>query len=59
MTQQTQTLQMQLSSITQIRQIQDNTFALFEIRPVWAHRNRPFAEEKIHCFFFLEGGIFD
>jgi hypothetical protein len=56
MTQQTQTLQMQVPSITQIRHIQDNTFALIEIRPVWANRNGPFAEKKMR--FFLGGGVY-
>ena len=58
MTQQTQTLHMQISSIAQIRHIQDNTFALIEIRTVWAHRNRPFAEKKMSFFFLGGGGIF-
>jgi hypothetical protein len=58
MTQQTQTLHMQISSITQIRHIQDNTLALTEIRPEWAHRNRPFAENKMRFFFLGGGGIF-
>jgi len=50
MTQKTQMLQMQFSSITQIRHIQYNTFALTEIKPVWAHRNHPFAGKKKSSF---------